>query len=79
MTDERFWAIADEYEMRDKNLQSYVPKENIPDLCKAIVTANKGDTAECRADLTLFRFKNHTAYAKEELELQLNKGDGKDE
>lgn len=73
MTDKRFWEIADEYELRDKNLQAYVPKDNIPDLCKAIIVANKGDADECRADLTLFEFKNHTVYAKEELEKQLKK------
>lgn len=58
MTDNLFWQLADRYEKSDKNNQPFVPAENVADLAKDILEANKWDYSESLADFDLFNFNN---------------------
>ena len=58
MKDEKFWKIADEYEVIDKYNCPYVPRQNYRILAEAIAKANYGDYEETVADLNEFRYSS---------------------
>ncbi len=62
MTNERFWLIADEFEIRNKNGQSVVPADRVDELLKQIWKHNRNCTSHTRreeseADVRLFTFE----------------------
>ena len=62
MTDERYWSIADEFEIVDKDGQSVVPADRVDELIMQIWKHNRKCASHTRreeseADISLFRFQ----------------------
>lgn len=62
MTNERFWLIADEFEIRNKDGQPVVPADRVDELLKQIWKHNRNCSSHTRreeseADIRLFTFE----------------------
>ena len=53
MDDEKFWKIADKYELEGDDGQPYIPRKNWTKAAKAVAVENNYDYNESYADIKL--------------------------